>query len=90
MKRERAGLRRVERRAALPAGFLQPVARIELCERQQAIVEGCAALLGCGEEEITLKTARGAVRIRGAGLLLQTLAETEAVVTGEILSVEFI
>ena len=90
MKREKAGLRRFEKQAALPAGFLQPAARIELCERQQAILEGCSALLCCGEEEITLKTARGAVRIRGAGLLLQVLAETEAVVTGEILSVEFV
>ena len=82
--------RKAERGMELPIGCLQPLARLELCERTQAVVEGCQGLMGCSEQQITLRTAKGAVRIQGEGLHLEELGQSGAVVAGEILQVEFI
>ena len=90
MEREEGLRRRAERQLDLPDGCLQPAARVELCERRHALIEGCTALLCCEEDTVTLRTARGAVRVRGSGLQLQGLARQEAIVTGEVLSVEFL
>ena len=79
-----------ERGMDLPQGCLQPLARLELCERTRAVVEGCKGLLVCNEQQITLRTVKGAVRIQGEGLHLQQLGQSEAVVAGEIWQVEFI
>lgn len=82
--------RRAERGMELPLGCLQPLARLELCEGAQAVVEGCAGLIGCSEQQITLRTAKGAVRIQGEGLHLEELGRNGAVIAGDILQVEFI
>lgn len=79
-----------EQKLQLPQGCLQRLARLEICERRRAVVEGCGGLLCCEEGEMTLRTAQGAVRLRGGGLQLESLGANEAVIVGEILSVEFV
>ena len=82
--------RRVEEMLELPEGALSGAARVELSGNRRAVVEGCQGILEYEEGVIRLNTTSGIVRFMGRDLRMNCLTEDSAVVTGFILSVEFL
>lgn len=80
---------RVEQVLELPGGTLTAAARIELSGNRRAVVEDCRGILEYDEGVIRLNTGSGVVRFIGRELGLSCMTEDSAVVTGCILSVEF-
>ena len=81
--------RRVEQVLELPNGTLSGAARVELSGNRRAVVEGCRGILEYEEGVIRLNTGSGIIRFMGRELGLSCMTEDSAVVTGFILSVEF-
>ena len=82
--------RRVEEVLELPEGALSGAARVELSGNRRAVVEGCRGILEYEEGVIRLNTTSGIVRFMGRDLTMNCPTEDSAVVTGFILSVEFL
>ena len=82
--------RRVEQVLELPGGTLSDAARMELSGNRRAVVESCKGILEYEEGVIRLNTGSGVLRFMGRELGLSCLTEDSAVVTGFILSVEFL
>lgn len=81
---------RVEKVLELPGGTLSGDARIELTGNRRAVVESCRGILEYEEGVIRLNTGSGVIRFTGRDLGLSCLTEDSAVVTGCILSMEFL
>lgn len=81
---------RVENALELPTGSLSNIARIELTGNRRAVVEGCRGILEYDDGIIRLNTCSGVVRFVGRDLSMSCLTEDNAVVTGTLLSVEFL
>ena len=81
---------RVEQVLELPEGSLSGAARVELSGNRRAVVEGCRGILEYEEGVIRLNTTSGIVRFMGRDLTMNCLTEDSAVVSGTILSVEFL
>lgn len=81
--------RRVEQMLELPGGTLSAAARIEMTGNRRAVVEGCRGIVEYEEGIIRLNTGSGILRFVGRELGLSCMTEDSAVVTGFILSVEF-
>lgn len=91
VKKQAEALReRIESRLELPVGALTVAPRIEFFGNRRAIVERCKRVLECAEDAIRLQTAIGAVRFTGTALCLHSRTEECAVITGQLLSVEFL
>ena len=82
--------RRVEEALELPTGSLSGMARVELTGNRRAVVEGCRGILEYEDDTIRLNTTSGIVRFICRDLGMSCLTEDSAVVTGCILSVEFL
>ena len=72
--RAAAVTRRVEEVLELPEGALGNCARLEMAGNRRVVIEGC----------------RGIIRFMGRGLVMNCLTEDCAVITGFLLSVEFL
>lgn len=81
---------RLERALELPAGTLTGGGRMELTGNRRAVVEGCRRVLEYEEDCIRLETEDGVVRFRGRDLCVNCLTDRCAVVSGTVLSVEFL
>lgn len=81
---------RVEQVLELPSGALSGAARIELSGNRRAVVEGCRGILEYEDGIIRLNTTSGVIRFIGRDLSMNCLSEDSAVVTGFILSVEYL
>lgn len=81
---------RMETALELPTGTLSNVARIELTGNRQAVVEGCRGILEYDDGLIRLNTSSGVVRFVGRNLSMSCLTEDNAVITGTLLSVEYL
>ena len=89
-KRTNALRERIESRLELPVGVLTAAPRIELYGNRRAIVENCRRVLECTEERLCLRTAVGILRFTGEALCLHCRTAECAVVTGKLLSLEFL
>lgn len=89
MKKRRIPLR-VEQALQLPAGTLTNDVRLELTGRRRAVIEGCRRILEYEDDTIRLDTPDGALRFMGQGLCMDCLTPTAVVITGTILSVEYL
>ncbi len=89
-RREAPLARKVEQVLELPGGTLTGAARVELTGNRRAVVESCKGILEYEEGVIRLNTGSGVLRFMGRELGLSCLTEDSAVVTGFILSVEFL
>ena len=69
---------------------LAPLSQAELSGNRRAVVEGCRGILEYEEGVIRLNTTSGIVRFMGRDLTMNCLTEDSAVVSGTILSVEFL
>ena len=81
---------RVEQILELPSGSLSGSARIELSGNRRAVVEGCRGIMEYEDGLIRLNTTSGMVRFIGRDLCMSCLSEDSAVITGYILSVEYL
>lgn len=81
---------RLESRLELPVGVLTAAPRIELFGDRRAVVENCKRIVECTEDRICLLTVVGIIRFTGQALCLHSRTAECAVVTGKLLSVEFL
>lgn len=82
--------RKVERILDLPVGVLTEAPRMELSGNRRILIEGCQGILKYDEDRIELRTASGTVRVTGRALCMDGLNQVCAVITGRVLSVEFL
>ena len=75
---------------ALPMGVLTEASHMELCGNRRAMLEGCRGIVKYDEDVIELRMDNGIVRFTGRELCMTNLNPTCAVVTGRILSLEFL
>ncbi|MCL2488576.1 MAG: YabP/YqfC family sporulation protein [Oscillospiraceae bacterium] len=81
---------KVENLLELPAGSLIGVSRLEITGNRQAVVEGVRGIIEYSEETAKLAGRSGTLVFRGRGLTLSHLTADSAVITGYIISVEFL
>lgn len=92
MKRERRAAisSKVEKTLDMPVGVLSKAARMEVSGNRQVLIEGCRGIVRYDEDQIEVRTADGTVRFSGRELCMTSLNPACAVITGRLLSVEFI
>lgn len=88
--RKEALSRHLERSLQLPDGLLTAMPRLELSGNRRVLIEGCTGIVDYDEDRICLRTAVGTVRFFGRYLCMHRLNPTCAVITGRLLSVEFL
>lgn len=74
----------------MPVGVLSKAARMEVSGNRQVLIEGCRGIVRYDEDQIEVRTADGTVRFSGRELCMTSLNPACAVITGRLLSVEFI
>ncbi len=89
-KQKEALARRVERTFALPDGLLGKSARMELSGNRRLLIEGCRGIAAYEEGLICLRTDSGTIRFSGCDLRMHRLDPACAVITGRLLSIEFL
>lgn len=92
MKREtRAAVSsKMEKVLDMPSGALSNAARMELSGNRQVLIEGCQGIVKYDEDQIQLRTVDGTVRFTGRELCMTSLNPACAVITGRLLSLEFL
>lgn len=88
--RKEALSRRWERSLQLPNGVLTTAPRMELTGNSRLLIEGCLGIAEYDEGCICLQTALGVVRLIGQSLCMHRLNPVCAVITGQIVSLEFL
>lgn len=74
----------------LPADAIAGVPKITITGKARVLLENHKGLLEYGTELIEINGGRVRVRIHGTDLELRTMDKNDLVVTGQIVSVEFI
>lgn len=81
---------KLEQALRLPVGALDNTARMELSGNRRVLVEGCRGIVKYDEDGIELRTVGGVVRFIGRELCMNSLNPACAVITGRLLSLEFL
>ena len=81
---------RVERALSLPTGTLGEGVRLEITDNRRVVIEGCRRVVEYGEDRICIDTACGRVRFVGRSLCMTCLRASGAVITGQLLAVEYL
>ena len=87
MKHRRTQL---ERALSLPTGALSDGVRLEITDDRRVVIEGCRRVVEYGEDRICIDTACGRVRFIGRALCMTCLRSSGAVITGQLLAVEYL
>ncbi len=82
-------INKISKALEIPAIISQNSAHIELMDNTEAIIDGVSGVILYDESEIRLSVGRREIKFSGQNLELRTFNDREAVVVGEILSVEF-
>ena len=82
--------RRLEQGLDLPTGVLSTAPRMEFSGNRRVVIEGCQSILEYDEDRIRLRTALGEVRFLGSRLRMVCRTSEHAVVSGHLLSMEFL
>ena len=92
MKREKRAdiAKKVENTLDIPVGVLSRAARMEVSGNRQVLIEGCRGIVRYEEDQIEVRTADGTVRFTGREMCMTSLNPACAVITGRLLSVEFL
>lgn len=72
----------------LPADGLAGLPRLSLVGDRELLVENHKGILAYGAQEIHIGGGRLVIRVRGKGLRLRAMNETELLLTGQIFGVE--
>ncbi len=81
---------KVEKALDIPVGALSKAARMEVSGNRQVLIEGCRGIVKYDEDQIQVRTADGTVRFTGRELCMTSLNPACAVITGRLLSLEFL
>jgi len=91
--RRQAGLERIAERLGseleMPKTSLPGTVHIELSGNREAIVDGCRGVVEYSENVIRLNTGKLIVRFTGSGLMIKTLQLNQAIICGNILSLDY-
>lgn len=92
MKRERRAAisSTVEKTLNIPCGVLSNAARMEVSGNRQVLIEGCRGIVKYDEDQLQVHTADGTVRFTGRELCMTSLNPACAVITGRLLTIEFL
>lgn len=74
----------------LPKTILPGMANIELSGNREAMVDGCGGILQYDDEMIKLLAGKLTVCFYGNRLTIRTLTADQAVIEGEIVSIQFL
>lgn len=74
----------------LPKTVLPGMANIELSGNREAIVDGCGGIVQYDDEVIKLSAGKLVVCFYGNRLTIRTLTTDQAVIEGEIVSIQFL
>ena len=74
----------------LPADVVAGMPKLTITGKARVVVENHKGLLEYGEERIEVNGGRVRIRVNGTGLELRAMDRDDLVITGQILSVEFI
>ncbi len=89
-KPNKALSRQVERSLQLPDGALASLPRLELSGNRRVLIEGCRGIAEYDDDRICLRTTAGVIRFLGDELRMHRLNPECAIITGQLLSVEFL
>lgn len=81
---------KLEKALDIPVGALSKAARMEVSGNRQVLIEGCRGIVKYDEDQIQVRTADGTVRFTGRELCMTSLNPACAVITGRLLSLEFL
>ncbi len=73
----------------LPGSLVTNLPRIEISGGRQMLIEQHKGIIEYSPSEISVNAASGIIKIRGDGLELKAMTETRLLVSGLILSLEF-
>lgn len=90
MKSKTRKAERAEELLRIPIGTLTEASRIELSGNRRVLIEGCRGIVRYDEDEIEIRTDSGQIRLSGRELCMTSLNPACAVVTGRLLSLEFV
>ncbi len=74
----------------IPSVAFANQAHIELEGNREAVIEGCKSVLEYDDGLIRLDLGKNSIRFMGNDLVIRSLSVDRAVITGYILSIEFI
>lgn len=74
----------------LPADLVAGLTHMELLGDRQFFLEGHEGILSYSDTQIDVSTGGAVVRVRGSGLALRSMTETEVRIRGQIDAVEFV
>lgn len=74
----------------LPMGALAKATRMEMSGNRRIIIEGCQGILEYNEDCIRLRVCEGVLRLFGRELCMNCLNPACAVISGKIVSLEFL
>lgn len=82
--------RRVESLLELPDGVLGHCTHMEFTDNRRVLLDGCCDILEYEDDQVKVAVAGGAVRFLGRDLCLNFLTADSLLITGRLLSVEFL
>lgn len=74
----------------IPPSALSGIPQLELAGNREAVVDGCQGILEYDENLIKLTTGKMSIKFTGRNLQVKVLTHDSAVISGFILSIEFI
>jgi len=74
----------------LPADAVAGLPKLTITGKARVVIENHKGLLEYGESMIEVNGGRVRIRVNGAGLELRAMNKDDLVITGQIVSVEFI
>lgn len=74
----------------LPKTVIPGMSNIELTGNREAVIDGCAGIVQYDDDVIKLSTGKLIVCFFGNRLTIRTLTADQAVIEGEIVSIEFL
>ncbi len=80
----------LENELEIPRIAMAGEVHIELFSNSEIIVDGCKSIIKCSDTLISLNTGKRVVSVSGAGLVIKSFACEQAVIDGEILSLDFV
>ena len=80
---------RIDAALELPPGTMGRGVHIELDSNREAVIDGCRGVLEYDDEIVRLNTARGQVKLTGKGMVIRSLSDDQAIVSGLFLTIEF-
>ena len=73
----------------LPRAAMPGAAQIELSDNREALVDGCRGVLQYDSDVIRLSTGRMVLRFTGQDLMIRAMQESQLLISGTIVSVDF-